>query len=144
MVTISKLEKATEKELIEIVALISQLRHDVSEHVGALSDLEDIVSNKDVAMLVAKDEDKIIGMATLYVMTKVGKRVSNVEDVVVSDAYRGQGLGEKLMQALIEEARKRKVKSLSLTTKPDRVAANKLYQKLGFKAANTNSYKLNL
>jgi len=92
--------------------------------------------------MVAKDDGKIVGMATLYVMPKVGKRVGCVEDVVVGKEYRGQGLGEKLMRSIIAEARKKKVGSLFLTSASDRAAANVLYKKLGFEIVETNPYKL--
>lgn len=143
-VVIGKLTEATPGALADINRLVGQLREDAGASAGVLADLECIVGNKDCIMLVARDGEKIVGVATLYMFTKIGKRVAHVEDVVVDDAYRGQGLGEGLMRALIEAARSEGLHSVHLTSRPARVAANKLYQKLGFEPKETNVYRLGL
>jgi ribosomal protein S18 acetylase RimI-like enzyme len=83
-------------------------------------------------------------MATLYLFTKFGKRSGQVEDVVVDSDFRGQHLGEEIMQRIIEVARDNKVATLHLTSRPVRVAANKLYQKMGFEKKETNVYRLRI
>src|SRR3989344_1477628 len=132
MVIIERLTRATEQHLADINKLLPQLRSNPSEHEASLSELQAIISDKNVALIVAMDDGKIVGMATLYIITKFSKRNGHVEDVVVDGEYRGQGLGEKIMQALINLARSEQVKTLHLTSRPERVAGNKLYQKLGF------------
>lgn len=109
-----------------------------------MADLQAIVGDKNVALVVARDEGRIIGMGTLYMMTKFGKRMSHVEDVVVDEAYRGQGIGKKIMDAVVDVARDERVAYVQLTSRPDRVAGNKLYQKLGFESRETNVYRLEL
>jgi ribosomal protein S18 acetylase RimI-like enzyme len=91
-------------------------------------------------MVVAQDGRRIVGIVTLYVEQKVGKRTAYIEDVVVDGAYRGRGLGKQLMNALIAAARAQKVSSLHLTSNPKREAANLLYKKLGFTLRETNVY----
>lgn len=144
MVQISTLTTASEAQLKDLIHLVSELRRNKDEHVGALSDLEDIVNSKHAAMIVAQDGEAIVGMATLYVIVKVGKHVGYVEDVVVDSRYRGQGLGKKIMEAIIAEARNRKLTYLFLTSHAARDTANNLYQKLGFEIVDTNPYKLRL
>jgi len=144
MVTIERLTKSSEEALEDINRLLPQLRSNPEEHKASLSELQAITGDKNVAFIVARDADKIVGMATLYVITKFSKRNGHVEDVVVDDAYRGQGLGEKLMRAIIEVARVNGVKTLHLTSRPERVAGNKLYQKLGFEQKNTNAYLMKI
>jgi ribosomal protein S18 acetylase RimI-like enzyme len=111
---------------------------------GTRADLDAIVADQTVLLVVVKDIDTIIGMATLYLMPQMGKRSGYVEDVVVDDTYRGQGLGVKLMESIISYAREMKLDSVHLTSRPSRVAANKLYVKLGFEKRDTNAYRLNL
>ncbi len=100
-------------------------------------------------LLLARDPlsgGKIAGMATLVPIFKPTKREGRIEDVVVDEDlnYRGHGIGRKLSQMLIDKARFEGIFSLELTSSPMRVAANKLYQSLGFQQRNTNVYSMEL
>jgi ribosomal protein S18 acetylase RimI-like enzyme len=64
--------------------------------------------------------------------------------VVVDQSARGAGVGERLTNAAIDEARERGVRSLDLTSRPSREAANAMYIKLGFGRRDTNLYRLTL
>ena len=144
MVEIIRLTEAKESYVADIEKLLVQLRSNTNEHTASLAELQAVTSDPNVAFIVARDDERIIGMATLYIITKFSKKNGHVEDVVVDDAYRGQGLGEKLMRALIDVAHSENVKTLHLTSRPERAAGNKLYQKLGFEQKNTNAYSLKL
>lgn len=141
---IAKLKDASRDILHDINSLLVQLRNDSSQNRGTLEELRDVTSNRNVITMVARDGERIVGMGFLYPIIHVGRRTGHIEDVVVDSAYRGKGLGEKIMQALIDTARKRNLTALYLTSRPARVAANKLYQKLGFVGKKTNVYKLTL
>jgi ribosomal protein S18 acetylase RimI-like enzyme len=67
-----------------------------------------------------------------------------IEDVVVDETARGLGVGERLTMTAVDEARRRGVRSVDLTSRPAREAANALYQKLGFERRETNLYRLSL
>lgn len=144
MITFEQLTEATEAVVQDINQLLPQLRENPDEHTCSLAELEAIVSDKNIAFMVAKDRERVMGMATLYILMKLSKNVAHVEDVVVDSGYRGQGLGEKLMRKLIDVAREKGIKTLTLTSRPERVAGNKLYQKLGFEQKITNVYRLKL
>ena len=64
-----------------------------------------------------------------------------IEDVVVDEQARGKGVGEALNQRAMEIAMKAGAKTIDLTSRPSREAANRLYQRLGFKARDTNIYR---
>ena len=64
-----------------------------------------------------------------------------IEDVVVDQAARGQGVGRMLTQALLDKARALGMKQVYLTSRPGRVAANQLYQSMGFVRRETNVYR---
>jgi ribosomal protein S18 acetylase RimI-like enzyme len=83
-------------------------------------------------------------MATLHIVNNMGKRLAHVDDVVISEAYRRQGLGTKIVRELIEFAKSRGVSQIRLTSRSARVAANKLYHQTGFKIGNTNLFYVNL
>ena len=68
--------------------------------------------------------------------------VADIESVVVSARCRGKGYGKALMTAMIGAAKALKVHHIQLTSNPARVAANRLYQALGFEKYETNCYKM--
>ena len=83
-----------------------------------------------------------MGCATLCVFHSPTGTKASVEDVVVDEEYRGRGLGRELMLGILERARRLAPIELHLTSKPARVAANALYQSLGFVRKETNAYTL--
>ena len=83
-------------------------------------------------------------MITLVTFRTPYKMKGTLEDLVVAEEARGQGLGEKLLTAAITKAKDKGVKSLTLTSHPTRVSANKLYQRLNFEKRDTNVYRINL
>ena len=91
------------------------------------------------------DEKHIIGCATLCVFESPTGRKASIEDVVVSSAYRGQGIGRTLLQRIIDFAgSKLSPIDLHLTSNPSRKEANALYQALGFVQRETNVYQMKL
>lgn len=64
-----------------------------------------------------------------------------IEDVVVDESARGKGIGELLVKTAIKQARFEGLKEVNLTSNPSRIAANKLYQKIGFEPYQTNYYR---
>lgn len=91
-----------------------------------------------------KGEGRIIGCATLCVFHSPTGTKASIEDVVVSSAYRGQHLGKQLMEYVLEQAKAFAPIELHLTSNPMRVAANKLYQSIGFQKKETNCYRLSI
>ncbi len=144
MVTLGIMKKATSSELRDINRLLAILREDKGKTAGTLSELRSIVSDKNTALVAIKDGTHIIGMGTLYIVRKIGKTTGYVEDVVVDEAYRGRGFGEKIMKKLISTGRLKKTNSIRLTSRPSRVVAHKLYEKTGFQKYDTRVYKLSL
>jgi ribosomal protein S18 acetylase RimI-like enzyme len=142
MPTIERLLSASETVARELAALGSVLHGDT--RTLSTEQLERIVEDRNIILMVVKDSGKIIGMATLYILPKIGKCNGIIEDVIVDEKYRGQGLGEKLVRALLEEGKRVGVQSVSLTSRSHRVAAHKLYLKLGFSIQETNVFKLSL
>jgi ribosomal protein S18 acetylase RimI-like enzyme len=67
---------------------------------------------------------------------------ARIEEVVVDEIYRGHGIGKELMLVLIELAKKLKISSMELTSRPSRVAANELYRHLGFVQRTTNVHEM--
>lgn len=97
---------------------------------------------RDAFLFVAKDDKAIVGCATLCPFVSPTGRKASIEDVVVSTEYRGQGIGRKLVEAAIEKAKEFSPVTIQLTSRPSRVAANRLYQSMGFTQKDTNFYYL--
>lgn len=99
-------------------------------------------SSSSTELRTGASEGRIIGCATLCVFHSPTGTKASIEDVVVSSAYRGQHLGKQLMEYVLEQAKVYAPVELHLTSNPMRVAANKLYQSIGFQRKETNCYHL--
>ena len=129
-------------ELVSAVQrLVPQLKLDISA--PAEHELQKLVDSSCSALLVARHPDEkapIAGMLTL-VMYRVPTGVrARIEDVVVDDQARGQGMGEALVRHAMMMAREAGADGVTLTSNPKREAANRLYLRLGFKPWETNLY----
>ncbi len=140
MVTIKELTKASPKSLKEINALVHQLSERLPK--CSIKLLKKIVADRNVELWVARDGDRIIGMGTLAIVVIPEGERAQIEDVVIDERYRGRGLGKQLSKKLIARGRARKISSITLSSRSDRMAANKLYKKLGFSHWATNVYRL--
>jgi ribosomal protein S18 acetylase RimI-like enzyme len=103
-----------------------------------------IVDHPDSVLFVAEHDGAIVGSLTLAFYRIPTGLKAWIEDVVVDAAARGQGVGEALNHAAIDEARGRGAKNVSLTSRPSREAANRLYQRIGFDRYETNVYRFQL
>jgi ribosomal protein S18 acetylase RimI-like enzyme len=104
-------------------------------------DLVALVKSESSTLLIARaDSGLIIGGANIAVYRVPTGVRAIIEDVIVDESARGQGIGEALVQRCLEIAREKGASGVSLTSNPMRVAANQLYQKMGFKKRETNAY----
>jgi len=103
-----------------------------------------LVDGDDTEVFVARVGGQIVGSLTLaFYLIPTGLKAW-IEDVVVDDAARGHGVGRLLSVAAVDEARRRGAKNVSLTSRPARDVANRLYQRIGFYARDTNVYRYDL
>jgi len=88
-----------------------------------------------------RDQGRIVGMLTLIVFRiSTGVRAW-IEDVVVDETARGRGVGEALGQEAVRRALALGARTVELTSRPSREAANRLYQRLGFVRRDSNLYR---
>jgi ribosomal protein S18 acetylase RimI-like enzyme len=84
---------------------------------------------------------RIVGALALVVFTTPTATHAWIEDVVVDEIWRGQGIGEALVRAALERAQQRGARKVDLTSRPAREAANRLYLRMGFAPRDTNIYR---
>lgn len=134
---IEQLTQADE-ELVEVVArLLPQLTE--ARTPPTLEMLRETVTTQ--TLLVARDDDgRIIGMLTLVLYRVSSGLKGRIEDVIVDESARGQGIGEALMREGMKRAAEPGVLMLELNSMPYRQAANRLYKRLGFVRKPTNVY----
>jgi ribosomal protein S18 acetylase RimI-like enzyme len=132
-------DEATQELLEGLNELLPQLSTNAAPLTTA--DVEALVASPVTVLFVARDEGRIVGSLTLVVFAIPTGLRAVIEDVVVDGSARGAGVGEALTNAAIEESRRRHVRSIDLTTRPSREAANRLYARLGFELRETNVYR---
>jgi ribosomal protein S18 acetylase RimI-like enzyme len=140
---IRKVKRFSEHIYAAVVRLLPQL--DPSSEVPSKEYFSEILKSKDTYFFIVELSDgEIAGMLTL-VMYRIptGNKVW-IEDVVIDLSQRGKGLGEQLMVEVLDYSKSLGVKEIRLTSRPSRIAANKLYQRLGFIQYETNVYKYTL
>ena len=131
--------QATEELLAACHRLIPQLSSSAKPMTN--SELAEIIKSDSTSMFVARVDNQIVGLLTLAVFRIPTAVRAWIEDVVVDSSARGHGVGEALNMAAIAEAKRRGAKTVDLTSRPSREAANRLYQRIGFVARDTNVYR---
>ena len=123
---------------------LEELLNQLTPQPSTLSEqtLRAVLDDSASRLYLLEEENRVVGMLTLGIYHSPTGSKGWIEDVVVDDACRGRGYGRMLVAHAIEEARKAGVAQLMLTSNPLRVAANKLYQAMGFEKKETNCYKM--
>ena len=108
-------------------------------------ELAAIIQSDSATVLVAEDESgTILGSMTLVVFRIPTGVRAWIEDVVVDTEARGMGIGQALNEYAIQLAEQAGAKTIDLTSRPSRESANRLYQRLGFVARETNVYRYSI
>ena len=131
-------------ELVDAFArLIPQLSS--SNPPPTAAELAEIIAAPATTLLLAVDDDgTVLGALTLAIFRIPTGLRAWIEDVVVDGAARGRGVGEELNRVALERARDAGATTVDLTSRPSREAANRLYQRIGFVARETNVYRYDL
>jgi ribosomal protein S18 acetylase RimI-like enzyme len=108
------------------------------------AELREIASSPATVLFLAKDGDEIVGSLTLAMFRIPTGLRAWIEDVVVDEAARGRGIAEALNRAALERAAAVGARTVDLTSRPSREAANNLYRKIGFVPRETNVYRFSL
>ncbi len=139
---IEEVREATPEVHAAMARLLPQLNSALP--VPDLARLHRLVADPAVTLLVAKDGDEIVGTATVIVYTTPFWIKARLDEVVVDAGARGSGVGEALVRAALEIARRSgaEVAELQSGRGPAREAAHRLYSRLGFQIRDTDVLRL--
>jgi ribosomal protein S18 acetylase RimI-like enzyme len=138
-VQVEVLTKATDEAIEAFARLLPQLSRS-----AALLDqpaLARIVESEASTLLIARSDGVITGALTLVMFEIPTGLRAWIEDVVVDEAAGRQGIGSALTRAAIRIAREAGARTVDLSSRPSRVAAGRLYEKLGFDMRDTRMYR---
>lgn len=130
------------KNNLKITNKINELLGQLNSNFKNLSfaKINDLIMNKNVVLLGAFCGSDLVGILSLISVNMLAQKKALIEDVVVDSDFRGKQIGKKLMLKAHELAIKMSCSTIHLTSRPSRIAANKLYQSLGYKIKETNYY----
>ena len=144
MLCVSQVTEADDELVEAVLRLLPQLSS--SAPPPGVQELTEIVTSPATAFFVLRngEDGPIVGTLTLAVFRIPSGVRAWIEDVIVDEAIRGQGGGELLTKAALDVARQAGARTVELTSRPTRQAANRLYQRLGFVTRQTNVYRYDL
>lgn len=132
----------------EVVEAVTRMLPLLSKSAPAptAAEIDEIASSPATTLFVARDGEggPIVGTLTLAIFRIPTAIRAWIEDVIVAEEARGRGLGEQLTMAALDAARAAGAKTVDLTSRPSREAANRLYQRVGFVGRETNVYRYDL
>jgi ribosomal protein S18 acetylase RimI-like enzyme len=142
---ISIVREVTDEIVAAFVRLVPQLS--ASNPPPAREELAEMVASPAIVLFIARDaefNDDIIGSLTLVLFRIPTGIRAWIEDVVVDTRARNKGIGEALTHAAIQKAGEVGARTVDLTSRPSREAANRLYRRIGFQLRDTNVYRYNI
>lgn len=142
MITVEEATVVSEQLVEAMQRLVPQLSRSSPPPDAAA--LQQIVDSDASILFVALDDEAIVGSLTLAVFGIPTGTRAWIEDVVVDEKVRGKGVGAALNGVALARAAAEGARTVDLTSRPSREAANRLYQRLGFVARDTNVYRFEL
>jgi GNAT superfamily N-acetyltransferase len=142
IVSIEAATAATPEVHSALARLLPQLNSQLP--VPTMGRLQAIIADPAVTLLLARAGDGVVGTATVVVYATPFWIKARLDDVVVDEAARGKGVGEALVNACLEVARKRGAQVAELQSGVQRETANRLYRRMGFKLRESNLYRMTL
>jgi ribosomal protein S18 acetylase RimI-like enzyme len=142
VISVEAVTSVDEDLVVAVSRLIPQLS--TSSAPPSREALARIVGDPGATLFVAHDDGRVVGMLTLVTFEIPTAVRAWIEDVVVDETAREQGVAGSLVEAALERAGARGARTVDLTSRPDREAANRLYVRMGFEARATNVYRRTL
>ncbi|MGE0795326.1 MAG: N-acetyltransferase family protein [Acidimicrobiia bacterium] len=139
-VTVTEATEVTD----ELVEAIGRLLPNLSRSAPppTADEVREMVETPTTVLFVARDDSgRIVGTLTLVLFRIPTGLRAWIEDVIADPEASGQGIGRLLSQAALDEAARRGARTVDLSSRPSREAANHIYRSMGFQARETNVYR---
>lgn len=144
-----KIRQATIEDCDKLVTLLLQLFEQETEFVPNRSlhvkGLESILHDASIGVIfVAENEKSIVATVSLLwsISTALGAKAAWLEDMVVDNAFRSEGIGSVLIHEAIAYARSVGCRRITLLTDGDNIPAHRFYEKCGFRASSMKPFRL--
>jgi ribosomal protein S18 acetylase RimI-like enzyme len=142
---IEQIREATDEFVAALAKLVPQLSSSVPPPTREA--VAEMVTSPAIVQLIARDpqrEGQIVATLTLAMFRIPTGLRAWIEDVIVDNESRGKGIGEALVRTALDRAREAGARTVDLTSRPSREAANRLYVRVGFTHRETNIYRYDL
>jgi ribosomal protein S18 acetylase RimI-like enzyme len=145
--------KKNEMKIVEIFEFNKEQYDTVRRLLGFLfpepvalteADYKEILASNNSHLFFLYEDEVVAGMVSVGFYRTPSAAKAWIEDVVVDDIFRGKGYGRMLTQHAIDFAKSKRAELAMLTTNAKRIAANRLYQSIGFERKDTNVYRMPL
>ncbi|MFD2203219.1 GNAT family N-acetyltransferase [Shivajiella indica] len=139
-IDILKIQDLNPNKEIQIANLYKQLGGDKEQ-----TNLKEVLEEDNrITLACCEHNGQVIGIASMCTYKVISGKKGWIEDVVVDEQYRNQGIGRKLMKKLLEEGKKKNLSEILLFTEAHRIPAIKLYSDLGFQLKESRIYTLKI
>lgn len=114
------------------------LRSDSSRIAELHAAIQKIIDNKDAVILVAEVDGRLVGLGEVYIREdppnplKVQHRYGHLQSMIVTEAYRGRGIGTKILEAVEQWAKERSAAEVRLDTWEFKEGPLGFYEKRGY------------
>lgn len=132
------LSSVTDADASDVAHLLGQLSKTATFDQDRLSA---IVAHDATELLVVRVGGRVVGAATFVAFPLPSGVRGHVEDVVVDETMRGNGIARALLVRMTEMATDRGLRTLDLTSRPSRESALRLYESVGFVRRETNALR---
>ena len=134
-----------DNELSSLLELYQQLNSDdVIDEVIAKNIWKNI-KHQNIKYFVAKENGKIIASCYICVipnLTRGGKSIGFIENVITDVAYRRKGIGKAVMEHAIEYAKEQNCYKVILQSGNKRTDAHLFYGKMGFDGESKKAFEM--
>jgi ribosomal protein S18 acetylase RimI-like enzyme len=138
-VSVEVLHEVTDEVVEAFGVLLPQLSSSAPPAGRAV--LEGVVSSAATTLLIARSDGKISGTLSLVIFPIPTGLRAWIEDVIVDEAARGQGIGQVLTVEALRIAGQAGARTVDLTSRPSREAAGRLYERVGFQSRSSRFYR---
>jgi ribosomal protein S18 acetylase RimI-like enzyme len=141
-VTVAAVSRIDEDLVDAAARLVPQLSP--SARVPGHWELNQIIKHEGSSLIVAREGRAIVGMLTLHTFRAATGIHGWIQDVVVDESAKGRGVRGLLTQEAIRLSVEQGARSTELASRPSRVGAGRIYERLGFELRHAHLYRYRL